>query len=529
MNALKPSKKITVTTLLQNGVSDHEIHRKTGVDRKTIRKYARLLGLRTNEPNSPTLATGSEAVSSEIPPPRPPDGNASRSDSKLRIPKHAKSACEPYREWIEGEVDKGRNAVSIYQDLVEQYAFTHCYNSVKRFVRCLRRRDPERFDRLDFLPGEEAQVDYGTGAPTRHPVSGKYRRPRLFVMTLRYSRRAFRKVVWNSSKETWARLHEEAFRYFGGCTEYVVLDNLKEGVISPDIYEPRLNPVYAAMLAHYGVVADPARVGDPNRKGTVENAIGHTQGTALKGREFETIEEQNAWLMHWEERWAAPRIHGRTKRQVQAMFIDEKPHLKPLPATGFRYFKEETRTVQDDGTVQIGNAYYAALPLPLHSQAVVRIFDLEIEILDPRTLDIVRRHAKAERPGEVKMLEEERIKNPSRMTRQILETAGKIGPSTKRLCEVIFDGNGRVGHRKMRGIVSLTRHYSAQLIELASKLALEKGVRSSRQVREIVDRLAKAQNPKQLVLLTEAHTLIRPMAEYESFWRHHAAEESLKN
>lgn len=525
MNALKPSTKSTIITLLQNGISAREINRKTGVDRKTIRKYARQLGLRAEDPNSPTLATGSEGVAAETPPPRPPGGGASSDDR--RIPKEARSACEPYREWIEGEVDKGRNAVSIYQDLVERYAFAHRYNSVKRFVRCVKRRDPERFDRLDFLPGEEAQVDYGTGAPTRHPVSGKYRRPRLFVMTLRYSRRAFRKVVWNSSKETWAKLHEEAFRYFGGCPQYVVLDNLKEGVLSPDLYEPLLNPVYAAMLAHYHVAADPARVGDPNRKGTVENAIGHTQGTALKGREFETIEEQNEWLMHWEERWAAPRIHGRTKRQVQAMFIDEKPHLQSLPALGFRYFKEEMRTVQDDGTVQIGNAYYAALPLPLHSQAVVRIFDSEIEILDPRTLNIVRRHAKALRPGEVKMCEQERIKNPSRMTRQILETAGRIGPSTKKLCEVIFEGNGRVGHRKMRGIVSLTRHYSADLIETASKLALEKGVRSSRAVREIVDRLSKTKSPQQLVLLTEAHALIRPMRDYEAFFRQHAAKESL--
>jgi transposase len=72
---------------------------------------------------------------------------------------------------------------------------------------------------------------------------------------------------------------EEAFRTFGGCPRYVVLDNLKQGVIKPDLYEPELNPVYAAMLAHYGVVADPCRVADPNRKGTVENAIGHTRST----------------------------------------------------------------------------------------------------------------------------------------------------------------------------------------------------------------------------------------------------------
>lgn len=113
------------------------------------------------------------------------------------------------------------------------FSFGHKYNSVKRFVRKLKRKDPKQFDRLEFLPGEEAQVDYGQGALTKGPT-GKYRRPRLFIMTLKYSGRSFRKVVWKSSQETWAKLHEEGFRYFGGCTEYVVLDNLKEGVINPD-------------------------------------------------------------------------------------------------------------------------------------------------------------------------------------------------------------------------------------------------------------------------------------------------------
>ena len=86
------------------------------------------------------------------------------------------------------------------------------------------------------------------------------------------------------------------------------------------------------MLAHYGAVADACRVADPNRKGTVESAIQHTQSTALKGRKFDSIEEQNAWLAHWEERWAAPRIHGRKKRQVLAMYLRRKAaSASPLP------------------------------------------------------------------------------------------------------------------------------------------------------------------------------------------------------
>ena len=153
------------------------------------------------------------------------------------------------------------------------------------------------------------------------------------------------------------------------------------------------------MLAHYGVVADPARVADPDRKGSVENAIQHTQNTALKGRRFESLEEQNQWLMHWEERWAAVRIHGRMKRQVQEMFEEEKPFLRDLPLCSFSYFSQETRTVQDDGTIQIHDCYYAALPARLHTKVIVRIYDYEIEIIDPQTMRVVRRHMKGTRKG----------------------------------------------------------------------------------------------------------------------------------
>jgi len=296
MNVLKPSLQTTIKTLLGKEISQREIERKTGIDRKTIRRYARLCDPQATEgadeskpPTSLEVATGPEPTYVQNPPPRPPALAA-------KMPKHVRSACESHREWIEEQVRLGRNAMAIYQDLVELFGFAHRYNSVKRFVRLLKKKDPEQYDRLEFLMGEEAQVDYGQGALTLHS-SGKYRRPRLFIMTLKYSGRAFRKVLWNSSKEAWCRLHEEAFRNYAGCPQYVTLDNLKEGVIKPDIYEPDLNPLYAAMLKHYSVVADPARVGDSNRKGTVENAVKYTQNTALKGRKFESIEAQNEWLL----------------------------------------------------------------------------------------------------------------------------------------------------------------------------------------------------------------------------------------
>jgi hypothetical protein len=120
-------------------------------------------------------------------------------------------------------------------------------------------------------------------------------------------------------------LHEKAFRRLDGSPRVAVLDNLREGVLSPDIYDPGLNPLYRDVLAHYGVMALPCKVWDPDRKGKVESGVKHAQMTPLKGKKFESLEEAQAYLDHWEERWADKRIHGRTKRQAAAMFAEEKP------------------------------------------------------------------------------------------------------------------------------------------------------------------------------------------------------------
>lgn len=504
MNVLKAHRQTTITTLLQAGASQRQIERVTGIDRKTIRTYQQRFA--AEQSNSPGVATGSPA---QTPPPRPP--------AQLQP---TVSACEPYRAFVEAQLRLNRNFMAIYQDLVDLHGFSGAYNSVKRFAGGLRQREPEQFDRLEFAPGEEAQVDYGEGAPTRVVGSERYRKPRLFVMTLRYSRRSFRRVVWKSSQETWARLHEEAWRYFGGACRYVVLDNLKEGVLKPDLYEPELNAVYAATLAHYGVVGDPARVRDPNRKGSVENAIGHTQSTALKGRRFESIAEQNEYLEHWETKWAAPRIHGSARRQVEAMFQEERTHLLPLPMLGMQFFTEEQRTVCDDSCIRVDHSSYAARPAVIGSLVLVRVFEHRLEIRDLKTQALLRTHARVDRPGTVVLPDEERIFNPSRETRHILKQAKAIGPATLQLCETLFAREGRVGQRKLWGIVGLARRYPRRLIDTAAERAMAEGVYSYRRIQALTEQLlgealSLIDAPTQIELpLTQSHPLIRAGDDY---------------
>ena len=184
---MKPHLQTTIWTLLKAKASQREIERVTGISRHTIRAYQQRFA--AEQPNCPGVATGSVAVVSQITPPWPPAFAA-----VVPLPL-ATSLCEPHRDFIEAQLRLRRNAMAIFQDFVDAHGFVGQYNSVKRFCAKLRHKGPEQFDRLSFLPGEEMQVDYGEGALTRAPGSDKYRRPRLFVATLRYSRASFRCVV----------------------------------------------------------------------------------------------------------------------------------------------------------------------------------------------------------------------------------------------------------------------------------------------------------------------------------------------
>jgi hypothetical protein len=248
VNKLSMTDENAILGLLRRGWSDRRISREAGFHRATVRRIRIEAGLpskcTTTAAEVPTDPNAKPATEPEVPTDPVP---ATEPEVAADSPSASRSSAEPFRAFIALEVAKGRNGTAIYQDLVEHHGYTGSYDAVKRLARKLRARNPKISCRFETDPGQEAQVDYGEGALTRDPRSGKYRRARLFVMTLSNSRHAFRRVVWRSSTETWCRLHEEAFAFFGGTPQTIRLDNLKEGVIKPDVYDPELNALYAKM------------------------------------------------------------------------------------------------------------------------------------------------------------------------------------------------------------------------------------------------------------------------------------------
>jgi transposase len=429
------------------------------------------------------------------------------------------SACEAYREAIELGLSRGRNARAIWQDLVDQYGFASSYQSVQRFVRKLRgTQAPEARVVIVTAPGQEAQVDYGTGPMVRDPDTGKYRRTRLFVMTLGCSRKAVRLLTFRSSARIWAELHERAFRRLGGATRIVVLDNLREGVLVPDIYDPALNPLYRDVLAHYGAVAMPCRIQDPDRKGKVESGVGHAQKTPLKGLRFESLEQAQAYLDRWEERWADTRIHGTTKRQVAAMFAQEKPFLLPLPVEPFRYYQYGERVVHLDGCVEIEAAYYGAPPGWIGRVVRVQWDELFVRLLDPKTGQLLREHVRQKR-GWYRIRPEDHSKRTPLRVAQLLWRAGRAGAHIGTLCEAIHHQQGEVGVRRILGVLSLAKKYGTAAAEEACAAALEMGVAEYRFVRRYLERC-----PQAPLSLQQVDPLIRELVQYRDLINHRTKE-----
>jgi transposase len=399
--------------------------------------------------------------------------------------------------------------MAIWQDLVDDHGFPARYASVRRFVLTLRGGTPaEARVVITTAPGEEGQTDYGEGPMVRDPNTGKYRRVRLFVFTLGYSRKSVRLLTWRSSAQIWAELHERAFRRLGGTVRVIVLDNLGEGVLTPDIYDPALNPLYRDVLAHYGVVALPCRVGDPDRKGKVEAGVGHAQKTPLKGLRFETIEAAQAYLDRWETHWADTRIHGTTKRQVAVMFAEERPALGPLPVEPFRYYRFGDRTVHLNGCVEVEGAYYGAPPGWLGQRVQVQWNDLHVRLIAPKTGQLLREHLRTRR-GWYQIHDDDRPARTPTSTLALLVRATSAGPHIGTVCTHIHQHDGVPGVRRILGVLALAKKHGPAVVDDAAKAALEVGVPTYRFLRKYVER-----RPPVPLTLRQVDPLIRQLTLY---------------
>jgi transposase len=380
---------------------------------------------------SEAIADGADRAES---PPGVVDSEASANTPALEQD-GSRSACEPYRQVILEKLDQGLSAQRIYQDLVGEGT------------------SPLPFRRMECASGEEAQVDFGTGAWI-DLSDGKRRRSHVFRIVLSFSRKAYSEAVFRQTTEDFIRCLENAFWHFGGVPKVLVIDNLKAAVKQPDWYDPELNPKIQSFCEHYGVVILPTKPRTPRHKGKVESGVGYVQDNGLKGHRFPSLEAQNEHLGHWETTVADTRLHGTIRKQVGKLFQEvERQTLRPLPTQRFPFFHEGKRSVHRDGHVEIAKAYYSVPPEYLGHTLWVR-WDLRLVRQEPGRFSTLPEHLHAQKQSGVE-----------RGAVWLLSRARLVGTHTARWAENMLQPRGIEGVRVLQGLLALTKQHDAEALE----------------------------------------------------------------
>jgi len=501
-NRLKMAVVNAIITLNQRNWSNRRIARELGIDRETVKRHLDLAQNGSKPAINAPLGSAMVKV-----------GEDQNQNGKLSGPD---SQCEPYRAVIEEKLEQELSAQRIYQDLVVEHGFSGSYYSVRRFVRRLSQSHPLPFRRIESAPGEQAQVDFGTGAPIISN-EGKRKKSHVFRITLSSSRKGYSEAVFRQTTEVFIRALENAFWYFGGVPKTLVIDNLKAAVNKADWYDPELHPKIQSFCEHYGTVILPTKPYTPRHKGKVERNIGYVKNNALKGRKFTSLAEENEHLLNWEKHIADTRIHGTTRKQVGKVFKEvEKEHLLPLPSCRFGSFEEAKRSVHRDGHIEVAKGYYSVPPEYVGREVwarwdghMVRVFNFKMEQI---TL-----HVQGE-PGKFQTksshIDSRKISNVEKGTVWLLQRASLIGPQTDQWAQALLRVRGIQGIRPLVGLLNLAQKHPRELMEKACEIALSHDAFRLRTIRQLIKRGGSKQ---ELLEFIDEHPIIRQMSDYGEF------------
>ena len=319
--------------------------------------------------------------------------------------------------------------------------------------------------------------------------------------------------MWGQDQATFLRAHERAFLEFGGVPRTVRHDNLKAAVVRACLYDPDVSELYGSFARHWGFVPLPSRPHHPQEQGIEERSGGYVKSNALKGRRFDSLEEQAAFLQQWNRTVARLRIHGTTRKQVYAHFLEvDRPALQPLPEERFQLFEVGTRTVHPDGHVQVEGAFYS-VPHTLVGQ-VVRVHWEDHLVRVYAHGQGVAVHSRAA-PGTFATGEDHRPEHkPARQSAYeatLLAKAHHIGPRALAWAQAATEERGVRSYRLLQGMVSLTRSHPRERVDWACGVALDRQVFRYPVLRRLVDEAAlEAPIPN----LLQGHPLIRDLSEY---------------
>jgi transposase len=476
---------IDVVEILEHwhaGRSKMAIAASVGVDRETVRRYVAPAFAAGIRPGGPRLSRVEWAglVAGWFP--RLVDAKA----RSLTFP-----VINEHRDRVESML-KTNTVTTVHQRLRDEHKLMVSIASFRRYVRL---EFPGHVDESAVTvlrplvePGTEAQIDYGFLGPWVDPVTHKARRVWAFVMVLACCRHMFVRPVLRMDIHAWIAAHVAAFEYFGCVPARLVPDNLKTGVITADVFDPKLNRAYAEMAEHYGCLIDPARALKPKDKPRVERPMPYIRDSFWRGRTWASVDQMQTVAVEWTLTTAGRRAHrGLDGAAPVAMFeAVSRPAMRALPHHQFEIAAWSRPKVAVDCHVSVAGVLYSVPWRHVGTHLDVRLTERRMEAFSATTL--VKSHPRAERGRVTDMADypPDKIAFFQRTPVWCRHQADLLGVNVAEVINELLAVNVLHRLRSAQGIVRLADKHSPARLDAACRRAIEVGDPTYRTIKGIL-------------------------------------------
>jgi transposase len=343
-----------VRALVADGVSEREIARRLGMNRRTVARLAR----------------------SAEPPRYRRASVASKLDPFVPVLRRLLA------EWPQ---IKAPRATELLRD---EYGYDGSVDLVKRRLRELRPRAVRPAQQTGYRPGQVLQLDWAE-MPTRPILFGRERRVYALLASLPFSGAQTAFFSLEMTFEAFLEGHVRAFEWLGGVPRECVYDNLRAAVARRERDRVVWNPRFLHLRGHYGFHATACTPATPREKGAVEAGVRYLTSGFWPARRFVDLAELDEQYADWRDRIANVRTHASGRFPVDTPLAEERAALRPLPPARFDSSGHRTTRVPIDGYLRHSRCFYRA-PERLVHERVELCFDRDQVCIVHRGQEIAR-------------------------------------------------------------------------------------------------------------------------------------------
>lgn len=349
----------------------------------------------------------------------------------------------------------------------EKYDIKGSYETFKLFMRehAPLINKPEPPLRIELPPGEETQLDYGKVGMIYDYEEKRNKVVWAFCARLSCCRLPYIEYVYTQNKEAFVESNVNMVEFYQGATQFITIDNLKAGVIKPDLYDPLLNHAYSEFAEYYKTFINPCRVGTPTDKAKVERFVPQARELFRRLKKVHptfNLTELNKAARHYCLFEYGMTNHGTTGCKPREVFEEiERGKLIPLPQIRFEvpFWKEPT--VGSDRFFSFEKRHYAMPDIyrfkkvrARKSGKILRVFDLQYTFLREY---IITHSIFNSLPGDFPEDREAMMKGE--YPQWLIKRAHSFGPGTVKLVETILKPHAYINSRRARGIINVLEKY----------------------------------------------------------------------